>query len=160
MGTASAMPSSLRGGSSRCHTTTSGAGPLSSAGGSPTYGTPPATPVIVMPPYNIPIRQQVHDLRSQRTGTARSGGYVGRMRRGLPAVVLLVTACSSTPPPPPPPPATPTYELPPRPVRPDEKPLKMAPVQDGDTQFQLIGLTADQPELTGSHVQFEAKGAY
>jgi hypothetical protein len=36
----------------------------------------------------------------------------------------------------------------------------MAPVQDGDTQFQLIGLTADQTELTGSHVQFEAKGAY
>jgi hypothetical protein len=38
--------------------------------------------------------------------------------------------------------------------------LKQPPVQDGETQFLLIGLTADQTELAGSHVEFNAKGAY
>ncbi|GAB3903876.1 DUF4352 domain-containing protein [Kibdelosporangium lantanae] len=71
-----------------------------------------------------------------------------------------MAACSSTPPPPPPPSATPTYEQPPRPVRPEEVPLKLPAVQDGDTQFLLIGLTANQSELAGSHVEFNPKGAY
>src|SRR5262249_51237763 len=61
---------------------------------------------------------------------------------------------------PPQPPATPTYELPARPVRPDEIPLKLPPAQDGDTRFPLIGLTKDQPSLAGSHIEFNAKGTY
>jgi hypothetical protein len=56
--------------------------------------------------------------------------------------------------------ATPTYEIPPRPVRPDEIPLKLPPKNDGDTQFVLIGLTKALPSLTGSHIDFNAKGRF
>jgi uncharacterized protein DUF4352 len=50
-----------------------------------------------------------------------------------------------------------TYELPPRPVRPDEVPLRDHPVMDGDTSFSLIGLSTDMPSLIGSHAEMEAQ---
>jgi hypothetical protein len=75
-------------------------------------------------------------------------------------VMILLAGCSTSNPPPPPAPAPATYELPPRTVRPDETPLKMKPVQDGETQYTLIGLTKDQPSLAGSHIEFNAQGTY
>jgi hypothetical protein len=57
-------------------------------------------------------------------------------------------------------PATTTYELPPRPVRPDETALKVPPAKNGDTEFTLIGLAAGLPSITGSHTEFAAKGQY
>jgi hypothetical protein len=73
------------------------------------------------------------------------------MTRGLlvVAVAIMLAGCSTS-----------GYELPPRPVRPDEIPLKMKPYQDGDTQYILIGLTTGQPSLAGSHIEFNAQGAY
>jgi uncharacterized protein DUF4352 len=82
------------------------------------------------------------------------------MKRGVLVALILVAGCSTSTNTPPPPPATPTYELPPRNVRPDETPLKMQPVQDGETQYTLIGLTKDQPSLAGSHIEFNAQGTY
>ncbi|MFI0445266.1 DUF4352 domain-containing protein [Actinomadura sp. 6N118] len=58
-----------------------------------------------------------------------------------------------------PPKASATYELSPRPVRPDEKALKLAPISDGDTLFTVIGLTV-MPEITGSHANVRAKGQF
>ncbi|MEU5879731.1 DUF4352 domain-containing protein [Spirillospora sp. NPDC047279] len=55
--------------------------------------------------------------------------------------------------------AAPTYELSPRPVRPDEKVLKIAPVSDGDTAFKAIGITT-LPEITGSHANMKPEGQY
>ncbi|TCO53023.1 lipoprotein [Actinocrispum wychmicini] len=84
------------------------------------------------------------------------------MKRGLlltVAAVALAGCSASGTPAPPPPPATPTYELPARPVRPDEKPVTIHG-QDGDTEYDLIGLTVDQPSLAGSHIEFNAQGAY
>lgn len=57
-------------------------------------------------------------------------------------------------------PATPTYELSPRPVRPDEKVLTLPVARDGDTTFQLIGLTTGLPTLVGSHAEFAARGEF
>ena len=53
---------------------------------------------------------------------------------------------------------TPTYELPARPVRVNETPVKAAPVDDGDTRFQVIGIQAGQGSLSGSHAEVPAKG--
>jgi hypothetical protein len=50
-----------------------------------------------------------------------------------------------------------TYELPPRPIRPDEVALPGEEVRDGDTTFSLIGLTTGMKRLVGSHVEFEAQ---
>lgn len=72
------------------------------------------------------------------------------------AVVLV--ACGRPTPPPPPPPAT--YELPPRPVRPDERPLPSNPTAEGETVFELIGLTAGIETVLGSHAEWPAKGAF
>ncbi|WP_344865759.1 DUF4352 domain-containing protein [Planomonospora alba] len=56
--------------------------------------------------------------------------------------------------------ATPTYELPPRPVRPGETPVTAAPVQDGDTRFTVIGLQKGLEGFFGSHAEWQAKGRY
>lgn len=56
--------------------------------------------------------------------------------------------------------AAPTYELAARKVRPDEIPLKLPPRNDGDTEFVLIGLTKALPTLTGSHIDFNARGRF
>jgi hypothetical protein len=76
--------------------------------------------------------------------------------------VLLLAGCSTGEPAPAPSStsATPTYEIPPQPVRPDEIPLKLPLKNDGDTQFVLIGLTKALPSLTGSHIDFNAKGRF
>lgn len=55
---------------------------------------------------------------------------------------------------------TPTYELPPRPVRPGESPVRAAPVTDGDTRFQVIGLQKGLSGFFGSHAEWQAKGQY
>ncbi|HEV2780148.1 MAG TPA: hypothetical protein VGX25_12215 [Actinophytocola sp.] len=53
-----------------------------------------------------------------------------------------------------------TYPLDPRPVRPDEIPLRLPPVVEGDTSFTLIGLTKGISSLVGSHAEWNAKGQY
>ncbi|GAA3033053.1 DUF4352 domain-containing protein [Streptosporangium longisporum] len=55
---------------------------------------------------------------------------------------------------------TPTYELPPRPVRPGEIPVRAAPVTDGETRFQVIGLQKGLDGFFGSHAEWRAKGQY
>ena len=85
------------------------------------------------------------------------------MRLRLPAVAVLglglalTAGCQAAEPSTP---ATTTYELPPRPVRPDETALKVPPAKNGDTEFTLIGLAAGLPSITGSHTEFAAKGQY
>ncbi|MEV7007604.1 DUF4352 domain-containing protein [Streptosporangium sp. NPDC051022] len=56
--------------------------------------------------------------------------------------------------------STPTYRLTPRPVRPGERPIDAAPVTDGDTRFQVIGLRTGLSEFVGSHGEWQAKGQY
>ncbi len=82
-----------------------------------------------------------------------------RTRLLLPAVVsvLVVAGCSAAEPSTP---APTTYELPPRPVRPDETALKVPPAKNGDTEFMLIGLAANLPSITGSHTEFPATGQF
>jgi hypothetical protein len=77
----------------------------------------------------------------------------------LPAVValMLLAGCQAEQPSTP---AQTTYELPPRPVRPDETALKLPPAKNGDTEFTLIGLAAGLPSITGSHTEFPAKGQF
>ncbi|WP_328452112.1 DUF4352 domain-containing protein [Amycolatopsis sp. NBC_00438] len=83
------------------------------------------------------------------------------MKLRLPAVAVLVlvltagcqAAAPSTP-------ATATYDLPPRPVRPDETALQVPPAKNGDTEFDLIGFAAGLPSITGSHTEMPAKGQY
>jgi Domain of unknown function (DUF4352) len=73
-------------------------------------------------------------------------------------LALVLGGCSS--PAPQPPPAAPTYDLPPRPVRPDEKVLHPVPTPEGDSTFQLIGLTTGIKTILGSHAEWPAKGAF
>ncbi|QKV74575.1 DUF4352 domain-containing protein [Amycolatopsis sp. Hca4] len=77
----------------------------------------------------------------------------------LPAVVALalLTGCQAAQPSAP---APTTYELPPRPVRPDETALKVPPAKNGDTEFDLIGLASGLPSITGSHAEMLPKGQY
>ena len=70
----------------------------------------------------------------------------------------LVAGCAPTPPPPPPPPAT--YPLTPRPVRNGEVPLAGPATPQGDTSFELIGLTTGMASVVGSHTEWPAKGQY
>ncbi|WP_410597099.1 hypothetical protein [Amycolatopsis sp. lyj-23] len=81
------------------------------------------------------------------------------MKLRLLAVVVLLSAagCQAAAPSAPAPTA---YELPPRPVRPDETALKLPPVKNGDTEFDLIGLAAGLPSITGSHAEMLPKGQY
>jgi Domain of unknown function (DUF4352) len=74
------------------------------------------------------------------------------------AVAVALTGCSGTSTPDKPRPTT--YVQAPRTVRPDETPLRGKPVQDGDTQFTLIGYSAHLPSLVGSHAEIQAKGQY
>ncbi|RZS34914.1 hypothetical protein EV193_108264 [Herbihabitans rhizosphaerae] len=73
-------------------------------------------------------------------------------------VAGLATGCSSAEQPAPPP--VTTYELPARTVRPDEKPLRVPPMREGETEFTLIGLTTGIETLIGSHAEWKAKGRY
>jgi hypothetical protein len=70
---------------------------------------------------------------------------------------LLLAGCAA--PAAPPAPVTPTYHLSPRPVRPSEKPLAMAPQTQGETEFTLIGLT-QLDVIAGSHAEWQPKGRY
>jgi hypothetical protein len=71
---------------------------------------------------------------------------------------LVLAGCAQPTPTPPPPPAT--YDLPPRPVRPDERPLPSTPTNEGDTVFELIGLTTGIETILGSHAEWPAQGAF
>lgn len=55
---------------------------------------------------------------------------------------------------------TPTYDLPPRPVRVAETPLPYRPVTDGAMTFTAIGLRTGMEYITGTHADLEARGAY
>lgn len=82
----------------------------------------------------------------------------GRALRGGALVVVLVAAagaCSSDPPP-----TAVSYELGPRTVRPAETPLTPVPATDGDTVFELIGLTTGMDSVLGSHAEWPAKGQF
>jgi hypothetical protein len=57
-------------------------------------------------------------------------------------------------------PAPAVYALAPRPVRPAELPLVPAPTPEGDTVFELIGLTTGMPSVLGHHTEFPAKGQF
>jgi hypothetical protein len=70
---------------------------------------------------------------------------------------VAVAGCAGAPEPAPEPAV---YALAPRPVRPDEKPLVPAPTQEGDTVFELIGLTSGMPSVLGHHAELPAKGQY
>jgi hypothetical protein len=84
-----------------------------------------------------------------------------------PAAVLVAAASAlagllggCAPAPPPPPPAPVTYPLTPRPVRNGEVPLDPAPVTEGDTVFELIGLSTGMPSVVGSHAEWPARGRF
>ncbi|MFC4949615.1 DUF4352 domain-containing protein [Pseudonocardia sp. GCM10023141] len=88
--------------------------------------------------------------------------HSGSGRASLAAIVAvsaLATACTAAPATPAPPPAA-VYELPPRPVRPDEIALKPVATNEGDTVFELIGLTTGLKTLLGSHAEWPAKGQF
>ena len=53
-----------------------------------------------------------------------------------------------------------TYAFTPRPVRPDERAVRLAPAADGDTSFTVIGLTTAMPELVGSHADTKPRGQF
>jgi hypothetical protein len=75
-------------------------------------------------------------------------------------VVLLgmaLAGCASAPAPEP---GRPTYALAPRPVRPEEKPLVPVASTDGETVFELIGLTTGMTTILGSHAELPAKGQF
>ncbi|NMH96146.1 DUF4352 domain-containing protein [Pseudonocardia sp. K10HN5] len=78
---------------------------------------------------------------------------------GLAAVL---SGCSAAPAGsvPAPAPAGATYPLPPRPVRPGETPLHIAPATEGDTVFEVIGLTTGMATILGSHAEWPAKGQF
>ncbi|MGV9779638.1 DUF4352 domain-containing protein [Streptosporangium sp. NPDC003464] len=75
----------------------------------------------------------------------------------------LLTGCTGPAPPRPaaaPATPTPSYELAPRPVRPGERPVRAAPVTDGDGRFQVIGLQTGMSGFFGTHAEWQAKGQY
>ena len=74
------------------------------------------------------------------------------------ATALLLAGCSQAAPPAPPP--APTYEVTPLPLRPQEKALHPVPTTDGDSVFELIGLTTGITTILGSHAEWPAKGAF
>jgi hypothetical protein len=71
---------------------------------------------------------------------------------------LLLAGCAQQAPPAPPP--APTYQIAPLPVRPEEKALAPVPTREGDSEFQLIGLTTGIKTILGSHAEWPAKGAF
>ena len=58
-----------------------------------------------------------------------------------------------------PPSTRPTYQLPPRTVRPSETPLALPPATAGPTDVTLIGQTS-LPAIQGSHAEMLPKGRY
>jgi Domain of unknown function (DUF4352) len=78
---------------------------------------------------------------------------------GAAMAAAVLTGCTGTDPVRPVHP-TPTYELPPRPVRPSERPITAGPVNDGDTRFQVIGLQTGLSGFFGTHAEWQAKGQY
>jgi hypothetical protein len=56
--------------------------------------------------------------------------------------------------------SSPTYRLPPRPVRDGETPLPYRVVSDGKVMFAVIGFRANMPSVVGSHADWPAKGQY
>jgi len=73
----------------------------------------------------------------------------------LAALFVLLAACAPSPP------AGPlSYDLPARPVRDGEAPLHVPPTMSGDTQFELMGLTAGMTTVIGSHADWPAKGQF
>lgn len=56
--------------------------------------------------------------------------------------------------------STPTYKLPPRPVRDDETPLPYHAVSDGKITFAVIGFRANMRFVVGSHADWPAKGQF
>jgi hypothetical protein len=75
-------------------------------------------------------------------------------------LAVALTGCSNTAPSPVLASASATYELDPRPVRPDETALRLPTANNGDTVFTLIGLTTGIPTIVGSHAEWQAKGQY
>jgi hypothetical protein len=55
---------------------------------------------------------------------------------------------------------SPTYRLPPRPVRDGETPLPYRPVTDGRIVFAVIGFRANMSSVVGSHADWPAKGQF
>lgn len=53
--------------------------------------------------------------------------------------------------------AAPTYQLPARTARPDERAVRPVTAVDGDTAFTVIGVTTGLPELAGSHADVKAE---
>jgi hypothetical protein len=95
---------------------------------------------------------------------ARSAAAYGRAMRRISATAVVITvlglpACS-TETGPSKAAITPTYRLPPRPVRDGETPLSGKTVRSGDLAFTPIGLRAGMPELVGSHADVRPKGQY
>lgn len=83
----------------------------------------------------------------------------GRLVQRLPAtlaVVALAAGCSGGGRPS----ATPTYDLPPRPVRVAETPLPYRPVTDGLMTFTAIGIRSGMEYITGTHADLPARGAF
>lgn len=87
-----------------------------------------------------------------RAGCVRAATVAGLVLAGV------LSGCA--PAPPPPAPAPPSYPLAPRPVRRGEVPLDPAPVTEGDTVFELIGLSTGMPSVIGSHAEWPAKGRF
>jgi hypothetical protein len=86
---------------------------------------------------------------------------VARAFTGIGLVLVLgaaLAACTAAPPPPPAAPAT--YPLAARTVRNGEVPLVPASTTEGDTVFELIGLTTGLPSVIGSHAEWPAKGQF
>ncbi len=81
---------------------------------------------------------------------------------GLSAVglVLATLLAGCAPAEPPPPPVAATYPLAPRTVRKGEVPLDPAPITEGDTVFELIGLSTGMPSVIGSHAEWLARGRF
>jgi hypothetical protein len=83
-----------------------------------------------------------------------------RLRSLTVAVIVLasVQGCSSSSPSAPPATKSPeTYTESPRPVRLDEKAVRSPAVNSGDTLFQVLGVTANQPHIAGSHAEVDSK---
>jgi hypothetical protein len=83
-----------------------------------------------------------------------------RLRALTIAVILLasVPGCSSPSSPKPSGTKSPeTYAQTPQPVRLDEKAVRSPAVNSGDTLFQVLGLTANQPRIAGSHAEVDSK---
>jgi hypothetical protein len=70
---------------------------------------------------------------------------------------MLLAGCTTAPPPPAP---VATYPLAARPVRNGERPLLPASTTEGDTVFELIGLTTGMPSVVGIPAEWPAKGRF